>query len=260
MNDKTAKAAERIKKFLRMSGWILGALVFVIVLGATVADRNLRVCTGVYIKIDHESGLFFLDEADVKNAISGFYGSDLTGAPARSIDFAAIEENLESVPFIQNAEVYANGKGAVHVDVRQREPLVRIVNNSGVSYYLDVNGDKMPLSSKFTARVVVATGNVESADTSGVLKGLLDLCRFISADEFWKAQFEQIDVTANGEFELIPKLGNHIIRFGKAEEMEKKFHKLMIFYKEVLKNFDAENYRIINLKFNNQIVCTKNTF
>ncbi len=59
---------------------------------------------------------------------------------------------------------------------------------------------------------------------------------------------------------MIPKLGNHIIKFGRVEEMDAKFHKLMIFYKEVLKNFDAEDYRIINLKFKDQIVCTKNNF
>jgi cell division protein FtsQ len=175
----------------------------------------------------------------------------------RSVDFANIEEKLESVPYIQSAEVYASTKGAVHIDVQQREPLVRIVNNSGVSYYLDMNGHKMPLSSKFTARVVVATGNVENTDSLNVSDSLLKLCRFIEADKFWKAQFEQIYVTGEGEFELIPKLGNHVIRFGTTGEMEAKFEKLMVFYKEVLKNFDAEGYRIINLKFKDQIVCTK---
>ncbi len=251
---------DKLRRFMKLSGWVAAVLIFVIVMGATIADSKERLCNNVYIKIDHENGLFFLNEEDINASLFSFYNQDLKGALMRSVDFADIEEKLEAIPFIQRAEIYTGMQGAVHVDVRQRQPLVRIVNNLGVSYYLDVNGEKMPLSSKFTARVVVATGSIENSDTSDVLSSLLKLCRYVSEDEFWKAQFEQINVTESGEFELIPKLGNHIIRFGKMEEMESKLHKLMIFYKEVLKNFDAEDYRIINLKFNDQIVCTKNTF
>lgn len=259
MENKEAQPAQpdKLRRLLKRSGWVAAVLIFVIVLSATVADSKMRECSNVYIKIDHEDGLFFLDEKDIQSSLLSFYNQDLKGLQMRSIDFVDIEEKLEAIPFVQRAEIYTGMQGTVHVDVRQRQPLVRIVNNSGVSYYLDVNGEKMPLSSKFTARVVVATGSIENSDSSGVFGSLLELCRFIAKDEFWKAQFEQIYVTESGEFELIPKLGNHIIKFGRMEEMDAKFHKLMIFYKEVLKNFDAEDYRIINLKFKDQIVCTK---
>ncbi len=256
---KSKESKFQLRPVLRAAGWMMAIVAFFSVMGASIADIKSKECRNVYIKVDHEEGLFFVDDEDVTNSIKNFCEADLKGMPLNGVDFTNMEHKLESNPFIQSAEIYSSTKGAVHVDVRQREPLVRVVNNSGVSYYLDVNGEKIPTSFKFTARVVVATGNIENTDNPAILDGLMRLCRFIANDEFWKAQFEQIYVKQDGEFELVPKLGNHIIRLGSADDLERKFDKLMIFYKEVLKNFDADNYRIINLKYNNQIVCTKNS-
>ncbi len=247
-----------LEKVLKITGWVFAVLVFFVVLGASAVDTSVRQCSRVYIKIDHDSGLFFVNDADVTNAISSFYKADITGEPIKDLQFQGLEEQIESNPYVGNADVYSDNKGCVYVDVVQRKPLVRVVNNNGVSYYLDTEGQKMPLSSKFTARVVVATGSIDYTENEEVLTGLVELCRFISADEFWQAQFEQISITGKGDFELVPKLGNYIIRIGKPVELHEKFEKLMIFYKEVLKNFDSDEFRVINLKFTDQIVCTKN--
>jgi len=244
---------------LKTAGWIIAVGAFLAAMGASIAETQYKECSNLYIKIDHDTGLFFVDESEVMNTVKSYCSDDLQGVPMRNVDFTEVEERLESNPFVQNAEIFASAKGALRVEVSQRQPLVRVVNNSGVSYYLDVNGTKIPASSKFTARVVVATGYIENPDYPAVLDELKALCLFISNDRFWKAQFEQIYVTPSGEFELVPKLGNHIIQFGSVSEMEEKFHKLMIFYKEVLKNFDADDFRTINLKYRNQIVCTKNS-
>lgn len=255
---KPREATVSSGKFFKAAGWIAALAAFFILLGASIADTRLKKCSRVYIKIDHDNGLFFVDEEDIRQTIQSYCSSDLEGIPLRNIRFTEIEEKLESNPYIREAEVYSSARGIVYVDVRQREPLLRVVNNSGVSYYLDANGVKIPPSSKFTARVVVATGNDENISDSAVVAQLLKLCSFISENEFWKAQFEQISVTNQGEFELAPKLANHIVRLGSTDDLEGKFQKLMIFYKEVLKNFDADNFRIINLKYKDQIICTKN--
>ncbi len=242
---------------LKLALWGITIVLFVFVLSKSIINHKLKECNNVYIKIDHATGLFFIAEEDILTAIKNEYSSDLEGLALGNIDFTDIEEKLELNPFIRNAEIYFTLKGDVYVDIQQREPLVRVVNNSGVSFYIDVKGDKMPLSSKFTARVVVATGNIDADDDSLLLDDLVKLCKFIAADNFWKAQFEQIHVTENGEFELVPKLGNHIIRLGRTENLHDKFNKLLVFYKEILKNFDADKYRVINLKYDQQIVCTK---
>jgi cell division protein FtsQ len=257
---KEVSSPNQWRKSIRLAGWVIIVALFITGFSVSMTDGQNKSCNELSVQIDHEKGLFFIDEDDVAGTITGYCASDIKGLPLRGIGFREIEEKLESNPFVQNAEIYASPKGLIFVQVSQREPLVRVVNREGVSYYLDADGMKMPPSSKFTARVVVATGNVENADSSEVKNDLLGLCRFIAHDEFWKAQFEQIYVTETREFDLVPKLGNHIIRLGKAQDLEAKFNKLMIFYKEILKNYDSDGFRIVNLKFKDQVVCTKNSF
>jgi cell division protein FtsQ len=257
--QKQNNGAASLRKLFKTTVWIVAVGVFFAILGASATSSDSKPFSNFYIKIDHDKRLFFIDDNEVKRSIEEFAGTGWEDLQTGQINFADVEEMLEMNPYIERAEVYLSSKGAVQIDIRQREPLFRIVNSSGVSYYFDVNGVKIPASSKFTARVVVVTGNVESTGDSSVFGQLMKLCRFISNDGFWKAQFEQIHVTREGEFQLVPKLGNHIILLGNADDLEESFGKLMVFYKEVLKNFDAEDFRIVNLKYKDQIVCTKNT-
>jgi cell division protein FtsQ len=133
---------------LKKIGWIALTLIFFMLIGASIAEANLKEFSNLYIKIDYDKGLFFIDEEEIKRKINDYCHGELASQPLKKVDLAEIEERLEANPFIQQAEVYSSTKGAIHVDVRQREPLVRVVNNSGVSYYLDVNGLKIPTSSK----------------------------------------------------------------------------------------------------------------
>ena len=86
---------------------------------------------------------------------------------------------------------------------------------------------------------------------------LYKLSTYITEDKFLKSQIEQIYVDPNGEFELIPRIGNHIILVGGAENLEDKFERLFVFYKYGLSKTGWSKYNIINIKFKNQIVCSK---
>jgi len=90
-----------------------------------------------------------------------------------------------------------------------------------------------------------------------LLIDLFKLSSFITQDQFLKAQIEQIYVTKTGEFELIPKVGRHLIIFGGIEDMENKFDKLLVFYHQGMNKTGWDKYKTINLKFENQVVCSK---
>jgi cell division protein FtsQ len=153
-------------------------------------------------------------------------------------------------------------KGDVFIEIVQKEPLLRVINNNGVSYYIDINGKKMPVSNNFTARVIVATGYIENTnntDKDSVLqKQLFDVISFIREDTFLLALCEQIDVDNKGEMEIIPKLSAHRFLIGDATELEGKFRRMKIFYNEVMKSDTVRNFTLVNLKFKNQIICAKN--
>jgi cell division protein FtsQ len=74
------------------------------------------------------------------------------------------------------------------------------------------------------------------------------------------AQVNQIYLREDGDFILIPQIGDQIIVFGQANsdsEVVEKFEKLITFYKEGIQYEGWDKYSEINLKFNGQIVCKK---
>ena len=78
---------------------------------------------------------------------------------------------------------------------------------------------RLPLSEKLSARVPMFTSFPSerahlSRPDSQLLASVKELAMFIQADEFWKAQVAQVDITPEG-FEMIPTVGNHIVTLGK---------------------------------------------
>jgi cell division protein FtsQ len=57
--------------------------------------------------------------------------------------------------------------------------------------------------------------------------------------------------------ELVPRLGEQIILFGTGEDASEKLEKLKAFYLQVVKQAGWDTYKTINLKFDNQVVCSK---
>ena len=133
----------------------------------------------------------------------------------------------------------------------------------------------MPLSSKYSSHVLIANGNIiehyevnrtrviycdqenENWEKNHLMCDLYELSKFIYENDFWRAQIEQIYVNDEYEFELIPRVGAHIIYFGSIENYKTKFRNLRAFYVQGLNNLGWNEYEKISLKFENQVICTK---
>ena len=122
----------------------------------------------------------------------------------------------------------------------------------------------MPVSTKFTARVLIVHGNIAPdtkssySESDSTLGGnIYRLAKFIDNNEFWKAQVEQVSIDELSDFEIVPALGDQTILIGKADDLDAKFKRAMIFYKEVLKNVDAGQYRAVDVRYKEQIICIK---
>lgn len=262
MNRK--KLIRAVTKIGKLTLWTSGITMFFVVMIAAAGKQRKVTCSEIGIHIDEKSGLFFIDETDVRKVFKGLCGGDLEGTPIKMIDLNMLEHELEKSPFVKTAEVYAGIDGQLHVKIEQKRPIMRVINSNGVSYYITENGQMIPVSDKFTCRVPVATGNIGTnaytkpgVTDSSVLAQLYQLGQFIDQDPFWNALVEQIQVDKRGHFELVPMVGSHTILIGDASNLEEKFRRLMIFYKEVLKNVDEEKYKTINVQYKDQIICTK---
>jgi cell division protein FtsQ len=164
--------------------------------------------------------------------------------------------------------------GVLHARVVQREPIVRVFNRDGSSFYIDREGWTMPTSPNYTARVLVVTGQLNEPGADGQLHSVFAsdsiearfrsddihrLATFITADPFWNALIDQVVVSAEGEFELVPRVGAQRVLLGDGTALEQRLQKLRIFYEKGIPKADWRRYARIDLRFADQIVCTKRT-
>ncbi len=257
------KISKGLRKIMVWTGAGILVSAILLLMGASINEQKQLEVRSVVININHETGNFFIDEADVSRITQTFHGDLLQGSMVQDLNLKGMEEILRDDPYVAEANMYTDIKGTLFIDVIQRKPIARVINSNRVSYYIGSFGEKMPSSAKFTARVPVCSGHINDNGLSTglidstIVEGLYKLSSFIHQDEFWTAQIMQIYVTPEQEFELIPRLGEHRIIFGGAEDIEEKFDKLMLFYKEGLRNVGWGKYKSINLKYHDQVVCTK---
>ena len=154
---------------------------------------------------------------------------------------------------ISLAKVYKTPSGLIRLEVKQRQPIMRIMTSQG-SYYLDDKGETMPLSMRFAARVPIASGHIEKDFAQ---KELYRFALFLCDNEFWNKQIVQIYIHPNNDLELVPRIGDHRILLGKLNAFEEKLDKLKLFYEQVIPKMGWEKYSLINLKYKKQIVCTR---
>jgi len=79
----------------------------------------------------------------------------------------------------------------------------------------------------------------------------------ILEDPFMNALTEQLVVDEKKDVCIIPKLGHHKIILGDAEDIENKFKRLEIFYKQGMPPEGWNIYKEINLKYKDQVVAKK---
>lgn len=251
------------KNSVQYSLWALLSLGAVVLLVFAVKTQRMSTIQSLKVKIDYENGMYFVKESEIEKSINTLLKDSLLFISFQNLPIDSIERELEKNPYISNVEVYSNIMGSLIVRVKQRSPVLRVINKHGVSFYIDDNAQTMPLSSNFTARVPVASGNIDFSNandsnaTDSQKEQLFDLVQFIRANSFWKAQIEQIYINKDNDLELVPKLENHVFLLGSTENLEEKFRRMNIFYKEVLKNQKSDQFKIINVKFKNQIICSK---
>ncbi len=120
----------------------------------------------------------------------------------------------------------------------------------------------MPVSEKFTARVLLISGGYVShlikernLNLSEDGKELLNLINVIRENDFWAAQIAQLDIDSKMRITILPQVGDEKIEFGRPQQVETKFSKLMIFYKEILPRMGWNKYNRVNLEYEGQIIA-----
>lgn len=257
-------------KYNRKWNVALWVIIGVFLMGALLAingkEHQLRV-SKIDISIEPRELLSFLDSLKVMEILKGDdVERNIVGESRESVSLDEMESSLEAYPFIESADVSLDLSGKLIVKVRQRSPVLRIINSQLQSYYVAKSGYKMPMHNSFSPRVLVASGNIAETlmDSTGVksqlMRDLLAIANYCADDAFWHSQIEQLYVDNYMDILLIPKVGNHSIVFGSAENLEGKFERLKTFYLQGLNKIGWDAYSKINLKYDSQIVAERRDY
>lgn len=242
--------------------WLISLGGLVVLMGFIEIKKSEVLCKDVKIYIPGNQ--YFIDEQEVDNILQ-IHSKALIGRKMESINIHEMEEKLKANPFIETATVYASMDGVINVEISQRQPVLRMMNRFDQDFYVDQHGLKMPLSENFTARVLVANGYIDElfanhVDTlhTDMAMAVFKTADYIRKDSLWDAQIAQIYVNKDHEIELVPRVGNNRILLGDADSLDTKFHNLRVFYKKALPQVGWGAYKMINIKYANQVIGVRN--
>lgn len=261
-------------KILRIGIWSLSIVLFIALVVFVVERYNRNKCSQVKISIVAPPDCIFISEQEVKSYVASS-GDSLVNSSLSKINIQKLESKINQNPFVFSSKVYTSIDGTVNIDIIQRVPIARIQNLSNQSFYITNEGHLMPIIQGKTARVVFANGfipdiywntvclavdsaqaAVDSSKSYKSLKAVYQISKYINKDAFWKAQIQQLYMNPNGDIELIPSVGKHIIIFGDEKNIPEKFDKLKIFYKKAEFINAWDKYDTINISYKGQVICS----
>lgn len=250
------------RKVLNVTLWVITLTGMGFLMSFINVKSSEYACNELQITIPGDQS--FVIREDIDKILKETQGS-LIGKTLLAIPIHEIEEDLRTIPFVEKAIVSKDLNGKLTIEIKQRKAVLRVINNLGNDFYIDNKGLKMPLSVNYAPRVLVANGlimekydqHLDSVKTDK-LQELVDLANYIRADTLWDNQIEQLFVNVGGVIEMIPRVGNQKIIIGNATELDEKFAKLLLFYKQVIPSVGWDAYKTVNLSFANQLVCEKN--
>lgn len=228
---------------------IFGLIIF---LYSFTGERNEKRKIAKYeVDFVDEGNPFLTTEAVNKLLIEKNHGR--SSVKKVELDLGNLEKKLHNHNMIKKCEVYVSVDGVLKTTVEQKTPVGRLFDESG-SFYIDYQGDKMPVSENFSARVPLVSGSMSELKEDKITTVL----QTIHDDQFLQKNIISVEVSPSGSLKMLNRNFNYVIDFGKPINIEKKFKNYKAFFQKAIQDSLINNYKTVNLKFTQQVVCTKN--
>lgn len=215
-------------------------------------SRN-KLCESFEVVIADSNRVQFVLTRDIERLVKR-HNLHPVGKSFGDINTLAIRDTILTNQLVESAEVYTTPAGGIVAAIRQRQPVIRVITSQGRSYYVDQERRIMPVTTAFTVYVPVVTGAVTETMAR---EELYDFAMFLQRNADWDAWIEQIEVRSNDDVVLIPRAGDFSIVMGSLKDYPVKLSKFIRFVDQGLNVLGWNRYSEINLKYENQVVCTR---
>jgi len=257
-----------MRKVMRILLWLVLIGWMTVMTGFIGKTADAELCKEIHIEVSDSADLKFVTAEMVRDMLeeSAF---ELQGYPVMEINTRELETLLLRNEYVKEAEVFVNVEGDLKIELNQRKALMRIMPREGNGMYVDEEGFVMSLSETYAPLILPVTGYVEleTRETDDGLKvdvesgeemaALMDFAAFVQQDPFWSTQIVQVYKGKKGDYEIIPRVGAHQIVVGELANFEEKLRNLKLLYEQGLEQYGWNTYNKINLKYSDQIICTK---
>jgi cell division protein FtsQ len=249
--------------------WVIVGTGIILLLSFTKKQQGTKICNNIEIHIDQSTEDTLITNDQLLGLLESKCGH-MIGKPIDSLDFLMINAAINTLSPVISSGAYTDIDGTLNVYISQRTPLLRVYTNDNQDYYIDEKGVLFWSQTPNTAYTLIASGHIslgskyhgktariDTLKNAGLLKNIFDLSVLIRKNKFLNALIDQVYITEDKEIELIPKVGRQVILFGGFKDMEEKLENLDNFYRQGIKEAGWRKYKTINLKFKDQIVCSK---
>jgi cell division protein FtsQ len=250
-----------LKKIFTVLLWcLLGGSVLAILIAAINA-KNSSLCQGLEVEINGGGKAQFMNKKDLLSILENEGLKDLLNKKMASLDLLKMEVFLKKNKWIRDAQLYFDNNQKLKICIQERQPVARIFTVSGNSYLIDSGGVQMAIPERSVFRLPVFTGypgeKFGLKRDSALDRQIRDLAVFLNKDPFWSNQIQEVNISASKTFLMTPLIGNQQILFGDGSDYENKFHRLFIFYKQVISQTGFEKYTGFNLAYVNQVIAIR---
>ena len=241
--------------------WSIAAAALIVLFVVSWKAKSEKQLTDIQVELVGESAqALFMDEFAIRSILNE--QGVKAGMPIEKINLTQLEKFIEKTEWVKNAEFFINNKLVLEVKIEQRIPIARVFTASGTSFYIDIEGSRLPLKQLTVLNLPVFTGFPTdqpklSRPDSVLLKDVLFFAKTIQKDSFFMAQVAQVNIEPNGTFQMVPTLGDHLVLLGTVDQLEDKLNRLFTFYKKVWLVSGVNAYQYIDCRFNHQVVALK---
>jgi cell division protein FtsQ len=241
--------------------WSIAGAALIVLFVVAWRAKEEKKCTSIQIELVGENtAALFMDEKEILQIINT--QGVKVGLPIGAVNLNTLEKYLQTIRWVKNVELFLDNTQSLQVKIEQRIPIARIFTASGNSFYIDKEGLQLPLKQLTVLRLPVFTNFPSdqeklSKPDSLLLNDIVHFTKAVQTDSFFLAQTAQVNIATNGDFELVPTVGDHIVLIGSVDNIEDKLNRLYTFYKKVWVQSGLNAYQVIDCRFDNQIVALK---
>ena len=223
-------------------------ILTLIVIGGLFYSANTinskRTINNIIIEFESSDKLFITKDS-ILNLIPKEYPNK------NSVDMNHIESVINSNGFIKKSEAYVSIDGTLIVELVQRNPIGRIIDDNS-TFYIDDQSKIMRTSKLYSSNVPVVFNFSESFNYDRIYK----VCDLVYNDDFLRKHISRVNFINKNYITLNFRDYEFDIELGENKNIDRKIKNFKAFYHRSINNETLNNYSKINLQFENQVVCS----